>query len=137
VFYWNRKTTRGMTKSRTLNLECLEARLCLSTYTTVDLLPLSGHDYSKALGLNDTGLAVGESRSTGDETTAVVWSVRQYSTGIFHRAGTSGLHRRPAHRWTRSLAAVSASRSQKGWSPYRLAPAAYDCATIVRDRKGG
>ena len=64
-------------KSRRLNLECLEARLCLSTYTTVDLIPLAGHDNAKAFGLNDTGLAVGGSHLVGDSSqdAAVVWSI--------------------------------------------------------------
>ena len=48
-----------------MNLEFLEARFCLTTYTTVDLIPLAGHDLSVALGLNDNGMAVGYSSALG------------------------------------------------------------------------
>ena len=67
------KTQSPMPRSRRLKLEPLEARLCLSTYATVDLIPLPGHNSSEALGLNDHGLVVGRSR--GEVIEAVVWSV--------------------------------------------------------------
>ena len=63
-----------MARSRRLNLEALEPRICLSTYTTVDLVPLPGYDRSYAYGLNDNGLVVGESHTPGSHP-AVVWSV--------------------------------------------------------------
>jgi len=71
------KFRKGMSRSRPLRLESLEPRLCLSTYTTVDLIPLPGHDIAKAFGLNDNGLAVGQSHLVGDsiQDAAVVWSV--------------------------------------------------------------
>ena len=71
-----RKTWKSSAKSRRLNFEALEARLCLSTYTTVDLMPLPGQDSSRAFALNDNGLVVGSS-SYG----AVVWSVNQAGSG--------------------------------------------------------
>jgi uncharacterized membrane protein len=72
------KIRTGWSRSRRLRLEPLETRLCLSTYTTVDLIPLSGHDYSIALGINDNGLAVGRSMAlASDEKAAVVWSVNE------------------------------------------------------------
>jgi len=75
--YWNRKTTRGMSTSRRLKVESLETRLCLSTYTMVDLMPLPEHDHSQAVGLNDNGLAVGSSFLLHGPDSAVVWSVDQ------------------------------------------------------------
>jgi hypothetical protein len=52
----------------------------LSTYTTVDLIPLAGHNNAKAFGLNDNGLAVGTSHLVGDSSqdAAVVWSVDEF-----------------------------------------------------------
>jgi len=66
--------------SRRPHFDVLEPRLCLSTYTTVDLIPLPGHDHAKAFGLNDNGLAVGTSHLVGDSTqdAAVVWSVDDF-----------------------------------------------------------
>jgi len=84
--YWTRKTTRGMGASRRLKVEPLENRLCLSSYTMVDLLPLPAdpelgrpaHDYSAAGGMNDNGLVVGSSELLFETpTSAVVWSVDQ------------------------------------------------------------
>jgi hypothetical protein len=72
-----RKARTRKNQSRRLHFDFLESRLCLSSYTTIDLIPLAGHDHAKAFGLNDTGLAVGTSHIVGDSTqdAAIVWSV--------------------------------------------------------------
>ena len=84
--------TRILTrKSRRLNLELLEPRLCLSTYTTVDLTPLEGELQSWAYGLNDNGLVVGASSHA-----AVVWSVGQAGNGeVVNPVQLEGLIERP------------------------------------------
>ena len=67
-----RRTQSLLSRSRRLNLEALEPRICLSTYTTIDLFPLPGDDRAEAWGLNDNGLVVGRSGSPSEP---VVWSV--------------------------------------------------------------
>ena len=68
---WRHRTRMLKPKSRRLKLEFLETRLCLSTYTTVDLIPLPAegdnpaYDGSEATGLNDNGLVVGRSYIQG------------------------------------------------------------------------
>jgi hypothetical protein len=74
---WTRKALTRRKRSRRLHFDCLEPRLCLSTYATIDLFPSPGHDHATAFGLNDNGLAVGASHLVGNSTedAAVVWSV--------------------------------------------------------------
>ena len=90
-----RKTRTRNDSTRNLTFDRLEARLCLSSYITLDLVPPDGHDYSVALGLNDYGLAVGRSLShdTNDRT-AIVWSVE--SSGDVSVARLPGIDGEPS-----------------------------------------
>jgi uncharacterized membrane protein len=69
-----RAISRRRSKSHKATLEALEPRFCLTSYTTLDLMPLTGHVSSSARALNDFGLAVGES-DDGKVRSAVVWKV--------------------------------------------------------------
>ena len=90
-----RKTRTRNDSTRSLTFDCLEPRLRLSSYITIDLVPPDGHDYSVALGLNDYGLAVGRSLShdTNDRT-AIVWSVE--SSGDVSVARLPGIAGQPS-----------------------------------------
>ena len=77
----SRKTQSLLPRSRKLNLEALEPRICLTTYTSIDLVPLPGQDYAEAYGLNDNGLVVGDSHPEQGGSQGVVWSVN--SAGLF------------------------------------------------------